>query len=405
MNSIPVLIGPCALGPLLLLMPALLVRGQSFDASLTPVDRQMLEAWEQRVDAFPTPNLKKFLTEKPFRQQLDEDLRRAASGVQEKPTLTIPPETARFNDLLRRAKAGDAKAQVQVAEMLDEGKGVAQNYAEAAAWWLKAADQGLRVAQHNLGVAYVAGLGVPRDAAEAVKWLSKAAEQGDSAAELYAGRLEQGLGAAPPVVLGAVGSRRAEDVAVAENNPEAQNQKVLADILSDFHKNHTYLGSGICECVDMANDVWNLVRTKGFPAKIRIGNVDQDIADLADADHAWVMAEASPGKWLALEPTAGIIVRPYQNYRHYNDRNTHDFTNAGDLKEYQNLIIEYTHTVDKYNEAAQDYNQAADEFNNSTGYGQQQLKPELDVKLAIKNMRKADLDRIRKKLTELLYKK
>ena len=40
------------------------------------------------------------------------------------------------------------------------------------------AEQGLSVAQFNLGILYENGLGVPQDYAEAVKWYRKAAEQG-----------------------------------------------------------------------------------------------------------------------------------------------------------------------------------------------------------------------------------
>jgi len=40
------------------------------------------------------------------------------------------------------------------------------------------AEQGLPLAQYNLGVMYYNGQGVPKDYAEAAKWYRKAAEQG-----------------------------------------------------------------------------------------------------------------------------------------------------------------------------------------------------------------------------------
>ena len=52
------------------------------------------------------------------------------------------------------------------------------DYAAAVSWFLKAAEQGLAVAQYNLGVTYGEGHGVPRDHAAAVSWYGKAAEQG-----------------------------------------------------------------------------------------------------------------------------------------------------------------------------------------------------------------------------------
>lgn len=47
-------------------------------------------------------------------------------------------------------------------------------------WFRKAADAGLALAQHNLGVFYAEGRGVPRNDAEAVVWYRKAAEQGNA---------------------------------------------------------------------------------------------------------------------------------------------------------------------------------------------------------------------------------
>ena len=44
-----------------------------------------------------------------------------------------------------------------------EGKGVPQDYAEAAKWFLKAAEQDFPLAQFNLGLMYVGGIGVPQD--------------------------------------------------------------------------------------------------------------------------------------------------------------------------------------------------------------------------------------------------
>ena len=54
-----------------------------------------------------------------------------------------------------------------------------RNPAEAARWWLAAADQGLPQAQYNLGVLYEQGQGVTADYQEAAKWYGLAAAQGD----------------------------------------------------------------------------------------------------------------------------------------------------------------------------------------------------------------------------------
>ena len=57
------------------------------------------------------------------------------------------------------------------------GKGVAQDYAEAAKWYRRAADQGHTSAQFNLGFLYKNGLGVPRDKVLAHMWFDLAASR------------------------------------------------------------------------------------------------------------------------------------------------------------------------------------------------------------------------------------
>ncbi len=53
-----------------------------------------------------------------------------------------------------------------------------KNYKQAVSWYQKAAEQGLTIAQNNLGVMYANGTGVAQDNKQAVSWYQKAAEQG-----------------------------------------------------------------------------------------------------------------------------------------------------------------------------------------------------------------------------------
>ena len=62
-----------------------------------------------------------------------------------------------------------------------------RDYAQAAAWYRKAAEQDIAPAQYNLRVIYLKGRGVSQDYAEAFKWYSKAAEQGHVGAEVLLG--------------------------------------------------------------------------------------------------------------------------------------------------------------------------------------------------------------------------
>lgn len=67
-----------------------------------------------------------------------------------------------------QAEGGDADAQNYVGEIYLKGLGTAPDYAQAAAWFEKAAAQGSRRARINLGFMYEQGLGVGQDVARAL---------------------------------------------------------------------------------------------------------------------------------------------------------------------------------------------------------------------------------------------
>ena len=98
------------------------------------------------------------------------------------------------------ADKGDARAQFELGYMHERGKGVAQDYHEAASWYLKSAQQGNASAQFHLGQMYDIGSGVPQGYAEAASWYLKSAEQGDTLAQIHLGllyELGQGVPADP----------------------------------------------------------------------------------------------------------------------------------------------------------------------------------------------------------------
>ena len=84
------------------------------------------------------------------------------------------------SDLKLKAEQGDARSQVRLGLLYENGKGVAQDYKEAVKWYLKAAEQGNSSGQNNLGLMYGNGKGVLQDYNEAVKWYRKAADQGNA---------------------------------------------------------------------------------------------------------------------------------------------------------------------------------------------------------------------------------
>ena len=64
-----------------------------------------------------------------------------------------------------------------MALLYSEGRGVPLDYAEAATWCSKAADQGDARAQVMLGAMYLVGHGVPQDYVQAHMWFNLAASR------------------------------------------------------------------------------------------------------------------------------------------------------------------------------------------------------------------------------------
>ncbi|SHH65621.1 Sel1 repeat-containing protein [Bradyrhizobium erythrophlei] len=77
--------------------------------------------------------------------------------------------------LIPLAEQGVAAAQSYLGFMFETGRGVPQNYTEAAMWYRRAAEQGDSGAQYSLGLLYDKGFGVPRNIIEASKWLNLSA--------------------------------------------------------------------------------------------------------------------------------------------------------------------------------------------------------------------------------------
>ncbi len=86
-----------------------------------------------------------------------------------------------------KAENGDAEAQDKLGFCYFNGKGVTRDYAEAAKWFRKAADQENAQAQFRLGFCYKIGQGVPQDSAEAAIWFQKSADQGYAKAQFLLG--------------------------------------------------------------------------------------------------------------------------------------------------------------------------------------------------------------------------
>ncbi len=99
-----------------------------------------------------------------------------------------PALPAKFRDIEKRALAGQAEAQHDLAAIYTAGHdGAAQDYTKAAFWFRKAADNGVANAAYNLGVLYHQGLGLKKNMKEAIHWYKVAAEQGHPEAQYNLG--------------------------------------------------------------------------------------------------------------------------------------------------------------------------------------------------------------------------
>lgn len=90
---------------------------------------------------------------------------------------------------------GNVEAQTSLGAMYIQGLGVEQDYSAAFELFYAAAREGYAPAQFNMGRMYSEGIGVSRDYNKAMKWFGLAADQGHEGARYNQQELaEQGLG-------------------------------------------------------------------------------------------------------------------------------------------------------------------------------------------------------------------
>lgn len=101
----------------------------------------------------------------------------AGAGATQPPSL--PPAAIGPLSLRIAAANGDPSAEFEVAGRFAEGKGVQQDFKQAAAWYQRSAARGYAPAQYRLGALYERGLGVNADLGRAKAWYRSAAEKGN----------------------------------------------------------------------------------------------------------------------------------------------------------------------------------------------------------------------------------
>ena len=129
---------------------------------------------------------------------LSNDVSSSSGHLQRKPgrrlpiSQVLPPDHAETLEWYRlAAEKGDARAQVHLGFIHQQGRGVPQDHDEAVKWYRLAAAQG----QYNLAVRFIKGSGVRRDYGVAARWYRLAAEQGHVKAQVSLGNMySKGIG-------------------------------------------------------------------------------------------------------------------------------------------------------------------------------------------------------------------
>ena len=167
--------------------------------------------------------------------------------------------------------------------------------------------------------------------------------------------------------------------------------ETIEKLLRFYYDTHTY-SVNVYDCDNMAADVWNQLITLDINAVIAIGSLDYTVTDITQTNHAWVMAEVSPGEWLALEATGGRIVTKSENPLYYVGWTLE--TPAAYRK--HNLMVRQFNTLVKvYNDIVTEDNAVIMEYNQS---GNQQTADKL---MAVHNKLQELLEQYDAQLAEL----
>lgn len=204
--------------------------------------------------------------------------------------------------VLLKAEAGDPVAQYQVGWHYEhpdavccgeytESRDSRHDYAHAALWYRRAAEQGNVLAQVSLGEFYLFGDGVPVDYVEGIKWYRRAADRGSSGAQFELGQIySEGKFAPQDFALAAFWYRKSAE----RGNPDGQ--AVLATLYRDGQGvSRNYSEAYFWMSLAAANQ--ELTGTYSFLAKEHADERDRIAAHLNNAELLNVQKRTR--EWLA----------------------------------------------------------------------------------------------------------
>jgi cell division protein FtsB len=139
--------------------------------------------------------------------------------------------------------------------------------------------------------------------------------------------------------------------------------ETAAKIVKYYRETHVYSSYDLFICSDMAAEVWNMLKAVGISSIIVVGNIDTTISDILQSNHAWVLAEVTPGQYLALETTGGYAVSESENPLYYRGW---AFDSPAELKSYNDYVKEYNTRVGFRNLLNTEVNEAISLYNDSS---------------------------------------
>jgi len=192
-----------------------------------------------------------------------------------------------------------------------------------------------------------------------------------------------------------------------------RNVRVCEQIAADYYDSHTYTEDDVYDCDNMAQDVWNMLKAKDIDARIAVGYFDfednvrvgdgRPIGENLDAgipgefetcnsvsddsgllnsgvidsfNHAWVLAEVSPGSWLAIECTGGYVVYSDENENYYRGLT---FSNPRNYRNFLDLYADWKVQARDYEDQRLYYNELVGEYNEASYFDQQAMKSGVEV--------------------------
>lgn len=200
-----------------------------------------------------------------------------------------------------------------------------------------------------------------------------------------------------------------------------RNIQICEQIAAEYYESHTYTQDDIYDCDNMAQDIWNMLKAKGINARIAVGDFEPEDANrtedgkpvngtlgsgssglintynytcedtgllnssmIDNLTHAWVLAEVSPGYWLAIECTGGYVVASEEGGNYYCGLT---FSNPKNYRSFLDLYVNWKKQIKDYDNERLFCNRLLNAYNNAN-YSEQ---------ITMKRSMKAEEDRLREK--------